>query len=114
MSGQINKPKVHVYTETFYSVFLRGAECGGQPLYLGETEAAAYEANPDLFAAKHFGFATVETYREWASLEGLPRCSEHTAQGKQCNAIGGPRTRSEAEWVARHRNAPCKRHGGER
>ena len=109
----INEPKV--YVETTYSVYLRGhlGYGDGINVYLDERQVAEYEADPDLFAARHFGFITAEEYREWVRLEGLARCSERTKQGRQCNAvISGPRAESSTEWFARHRSSPCKTHWG--
>jgi hypothetical protein len=109
---QINRPKV--YVETIYAVeLISPMYCGGNE-YLEEEQVAEYEANPDLFAARHYGFANAEYYREWVQFDGCPRCSETNKRGFQCNGfIGKGRARNAAEWFARHRNSPCRFHGGE-
>jgi hypothetical protein len=81
--------------------------------FLNRQEAVEYNADPDLFAAKHLGFATADEYREWVETQGYALCSERTKSGRLCrNLIGGGQL-DPAEWRARHRSAPCFNHGGQ-
>jgi hypothetical protein len=78
-------------------------------LFLNRDEASEYNADPDLFAAKQFGFASADEYREWVEVGGAALCSERTRSGKLCrNSI--EMTRRPKEWRERHRSAPCWSH----
>lgn len=85
---------------------------GGRTLYLSTEEAERYNADPDAFAAAHFGLSKRE-YLEWLGLEGAPLCGHRTKGGDLCrNMTGGYQLRA-AEWKARHRKLCCTAHGGE-
>jgi len=58
---------------------------GGHDLFLSMDEGRVYDANPDAFAAAHFGL-TLEQYRDWVHGEGVPKCSATTKRGTLCNA----------------------------
>ena len=88
--------------------------CGGETLYLDEAEVAQYNADPDLFAAKHFGFKTADEYREWIATDGGARCSERTKSGELCRVFISRIQLDPSEWKKRHRSAPCTIHGGSR
>lgn len=86
---------------------------GGETIYVGQDEIDRYNADPDLFAAKYYGFATSDEYREWIETDGTARCSERTRAGKLCsNPNGGGSQLDAKEWRARHRSRACSTHGG--
>jgi hypothetical protein len=72
-------------------------------------EFAEHNADPDLFVAKHFGFATVDEYRERNETRGFALCSERTRSGKLCRNSIRMTSRPE-EWREHHRSAPCWSH----
>ena len=85
---------------------------GGETLILTAEEAESYNADPDAFAAEHFGLSKRE-YLQWLDLEGQPLCGHRTKSGDLCrNVTGGFQLRA-AEWKARHRKLFCTAHGGE-
>lgn len=99
---QINE---RVEPEIVYRVSL-AHPCGGEILSLAnQQQLDVYNANPDLFAARHFGFETTDEYREWLEFAGTPLCNVHTC----FNAIGSEQLDS-AEWRKLHRSAPCSVH----
>lgn len=84
--------------------------CGGETIYLDEHEAAVFNADPDAYAAWHFGFSSVADYRTWIVSKGTALCSEHTRSGRPCQ---NPNARSQlevGEWRQRHRTQPCAIH----
>jgi hypothetical protein len=84
----------------------------GQNVYLDADDVAEYNADPDLFVAKHFGFTTVEGYREWVETNNAALCSKHSKTGKPCrNSIG--MTYAPEDWRQRHRSGPCFVHAKE-
>jgi hypothetical protein len=109
MSDQINDPEP--YVETLLCVYLIMQKGGfGENVYLSEQEAECYRADPDLFAARHFGFASIDEYREWVAASNSALCSERTRNGKLCGNSIGMTFRPE-EWRAQHRSHPCWVHG---
>ena len=78
---------------------------------LGETaeEAAIFDANPDAWAANHYG-VTVEQYREWLDCHGLPRCGAKTKAGKLCSQVIARELLDALEFVAEHRTHYCNIH----
>jgi hypothetical protein len=81
----------------------------GTNVWLDEEELARYNADPDQFTAAHFGFSTVDEYREWVACNNAALCSERTKSGKLCgNSIG--MTYRPENWRARHRSGPCFLH----
>src|SRR4051812_26093523 len=93
---------------------LTGANGQGENYWLDEDEVARYNADPDGFAAKHFGFDDVDDYREWVVCNGAPLCSERTKSGKPCaRRIGDPLNHPPRDWLTFHRSRPCQKHGGE-
>jgi len=99
--------------EQIWSVYLVTRRDGcGQNVYLGDDEIARYNADPDGFAANHFGFENVEDYREWVETSNAALCSERTKNGKLCgNSIG--MTYKPEVWRERHRSGPCFLHAKE-
>jgi hypothetical protein len=99
--------------EYIWSAHVACGGCSGRTLYLDPDDVDQYNADPDLFVAKHFGFETVDEYREWVEARGSALCSERTAAGKLCRNSIGMTYRPEV-WRERHRSAPCSVHGGVR
>lgn len=87
---------------------------GGFNLWLTSDEVHEYNSDPDLYVARHLGFATAEQYREWVKTEGTALCSERTKSGRLChNSIAGGHgtQRNAVTWLQLHRSAPCHVHG---
>ena len=78
-------------------------------LFLDKDEAAAYNADPDLYAAKYLGFETAEEYREWIKTDCCALCSERTKHGRACQRQATPRL-SPPDWKRLHRNVACRMH----
>jgi hypothetical protein len=83
---------------------------GGETLLVGRAELDQYNLDPDGYAAEHFGFATIDEYREWAALDGTPLCSEQTKSGELCRNSISRSQREAADWKALHRTQPCTVH----
>src|SRR5262249_26684517 len=67
MSEMINGPACQCLD---WIAYLERADSGGaadEVVFTNATEAAAFNANPDAYAAKHFGLS-VEEYREWTRV----------------------------------------------
>jgi hypothetical protein len=109
MPNSINHP-VDPAVAAFYVVAIRRApDYGGKRLFLDPVEFDEYNRDPDLFAARHFGFATADEYREWVHCHGYPHCSEPTKSGQLCrNPVGG--FLKPCEWREQHRSRPCFLH----
>ena len=86
--------------------------CGGNTLHLDREEAEQYNADPDAFAAAHFGLSKIE-YLQWLDREGAPLCGERTKSGDLCRNLTGGFQLNAAKWKARHRSFACVAHGGE-
>jgi hypothetical protein len=84
--------------------------CGGESLYLDLEEAKAYNADPDGFAAKHFGFTSADEYREWIETQGAALCGARTRSGKLCSNFVSRIQLNPGEWKARHRQIACHAH----
>jgi hypothetical protein len=82
----------------------------GVTFFLNRAEVERYNADPDRFAADHFGFALVADYREWVETDGRPLCSERTRSGALCrNGVTGGGADPDI-WRRRHRSEPCAVH----
>jgi hypothetical protein len=85
---------------------------GGETLYLSDEEASRYNADPDGFAADHFGLSKVD-YIEWLACHGAPLCKHRTKTGDLCrNQIDG--MKDSLEWRALHRHGSCSSHAASR
>jgi len=82
---------------------------GHNGISLDEEEVAAYDADPDLWAADYFGL-TLEQYREWIRTDGTPLCGATTKAGKPCPVPLGPVQQQITPWLALHRNGLCCAH----
>jgi len=82
---------------------------GAETIYLDGVEAAKYNADPDGYAAKHFGLSLVE-YLEWVRLDGEPYCAAITKGGFPCRNLCGPAQSRALEWKALHRKDYCGVH----
>ena len=85
---------------------------GGNTLYLDSEEAERYDADPDTYAASHFGLSKIE-YLQWVDLEGAPLCGHRTKGGDLCRNMTGGYQLHAADWQKRHRKLFCTSHGGE-
>ena len=106
-AGWINKPIDP--NDCAYLVCLEHP-CGGETLEIGRRELDTYNADPDRYAAKHFGFATADEYREWIETNGTPLCSERTKSGHPCRQMVSRGQLDPAEWKQLHRNVACWMH----
>ena len=82
---------------------------GGETIYLKPSEVPLFKADPDAFAAKHYGL-TVAQYAEWVATEGAPLCGDRTAKGTLCKNLTGGFQLSASEWKALHRELSCHSH----
>jgi hypothetical protein len=74
-----------------------------------DEEAAAYDADPDLWAADYFG-QTREQYREWIFTDGTPLCGATTKAGEPCPVPLGHVQQQIRPWLALHRKGLCSAH----
>jgi hypothetical protein len=72
---------------------------------------ARYTADPDSFAAAHFGLSVVDYY-EWLDVRGIPLCGHRTKSGALCKVQIGRGFREATEWKQLHRRQYCRVHGG--
>jgi hypothetical protein len=82
---------------------------GGNDIYFDEQEAHKYNADPDGYAARHFGLTKIE-YLQWIDLDGAPLCGHRTAGGDLCRNLTGGNQLRASEWKARHRKFRCATH----
>lgn len=82
---------------------------GGENLFMNGPEAARYEADPDAFAANHFGLTKIEYY-QWLDTEGAPLCSHRTARGDNCRSRTGGHQLTPQHWKTLHRKRLCAAH----
>lgn len=84
---------------------------GNRSIMVTVEELAAYNADPDKFAAENFGL-TVPQYEEWIAVDGAPLCGATTKAGKLCSVMLGRVQMGPDEWLALHREQYCHAHGG--
>lgn len=96
------KAEVHIYSNI-------RAPGGGECIAIDEGSVDAFKANPDLFAARHFG-ATVDEYREWIEFDGTPLCGHRTKAGKLCSLRCGRSQMIIRDFLAMHRVYACGVH----
>jgi hypothetical protein len=84
--------------------------CGGETTCIDRAELEQYNADPDGYAARHFGFANADDYREWIECHGAALCGERTKAGKLCRQLISRIQLSPAEWREQHRSQPCTAH----
>jgi hypothetical protein len=82
---------------------------GGEAISLSVEEAAAYDADPDAWAADYFNL-TLQQYREWIRTEGTPLCGAITKAGKPCSVPIGRYQQESQPWLALHRSERCSAH----
>ncbi len=83
---------------------------GGNTIYFeSREEAKTYDADPDAFAAKHFGLTKIE-YLQWVDTDGAALCSHRTKGGDLCRNLISRIQLSAKQWKARHRKALCTTH----
>ena len=84
---------------------------GDERLYPDDDMIARYTADPDAFAAAHFGLSITDYY-EWLDTGGIPLCGHPTKTGALCKVQIGRGYRDVAEWKRLHRQQYCPVHGG--
>ena len=84
---------------------------GGNTIFLDREEAGRYNADPDAYAASHFGLSKIE-YLQWVDLDGAPLCGHRTKGGDLCRNMTGGYQLGAAEWQGLHRKLFCTSHGG--
>ena len=82
---------------------------GAKTIHLDAVEAAKYNADPDGYAAKHFGLSLAD-YLEWVRLDGEPYCASPTASGRLCRNLCGPTQSPALQWKELHRHGCCGTH----
>jgi hypothetical protein len=82
---------------------------GGHDIYMNEEDADRYNADPDAYAAQHFGLTKIE-YLQWIDLDGAPLCGHRTAGGDLCRNMTGGSQLKASKWKARHRKFYCASH----
>jgi hypothetical protein len=82
----------------------------GDEVRISEADLVEYRRDPDLFAARHFGFATVEDYVSWVTLDGCPRCAGTTKDGKPCQQKIVTRSLGATRFRELHRSRFCSIH----
>jgi hypothetical protein len=108
MITSINKPIDPA--DATYVVDVQDAYYGfGKELCLDRDELDQYNRDPDLFTARHFGFATADQYREWIVLQGAALCSERTKSGRMCRTRLRDKLKA-SDWRKQHRSRPCHVH----
>lgn len=75
------------------------------------TELSEFNADPDRYAASHFGLP-LALYIEWIKLDGTPLCAGQVGTGQDCRNGIGPSKMSPNAWYNSHREAYCKSHRG--
>jgi hypothetical protein len=86
-----------------------------EEVYITDEQAARWQADPDLCAARYFGLS-VEEYCEWIKFDGTPLCGRLTKRGCPCGALlkkgdyHFDTRECASEWKRRHRKEPCHAH----
>jgi hypothetical protein len=81
-----------------------------EEVYITEEQAARWQADPDLCAARYFGLS-VEEYREWVvETFGTPLCGARTKSGHLCRNIARSGSFDAETWKRLHRRATCHSH----
>lgn len=94
--------------EAFWSACM-ASPGGATTIHLDESEVAAFDGDPDGYAAKYFGLS-LQDYYEWVHLDGTPLCGETTKSGALCKVPCGRTQLGPSEWSERHRNEVCGTH----
>lgn len=103
--NQINEPS---WIERFACIT---TPYGGETVGLSDEQAAEFDADPDEYAAQHFGLSKAD-YREWIRTRGSPLCGERTKSGSLCKQAIGPGQQEAKVWRVLHRQGCCHWHGG--
>ena len=107
--AMINKPiPLEALKFTLYLRSINGSERVTANLAVLEE----YNADPDAFAARHFG-VTVEDYTTWIEQNGTARCGATTSKGRPCKSGVGAGMLGLKEFLEIDRTRYCKTHGGE-
>jgi hypothetical protein len=95
----------------FSAYFEVATVAGGESVRVNSLrQIAEHGADPEAFAATHFGM-TVEQYRLWLRLEGALRCTGHTARGRPCRNTFASHLPAR-DWLAACPTARCHLHSG--
>ncbi len=85
---------------------------GGETVVVPSNSVVEYVADPQGFAARHFGVSK-EQYLLWVEMDGMPQCGATTKNGPRCkNGVSGGSQRSIEEWL-RLDGGYCAVHGGD-
>jgi len=98
-----NKPADQCWVANVITVW------GGENIFMDRAEAALYAADPDAFAARHFGLTKIEYY-QWLDTQGSPLCRHRTARGDLCRNLTGGQQLAPDHWKSKHRKLFCKAH----
>jgi hypothetical protein len=99
-----NGPAQQIWTVNIITVW------GGEELIMRrEADARRYHADPDAYAAAHFGLSKIEYY-QWLDTEGSPLCGHRTASGDECRARTGGYQLTPHHWQSLHRKKLCGAH----
>ena len=72
---------------------------GGRDVILKAADLQEFAADPEKWAAAHFGVSK-ENYRDWIATDGTPRCSALTKKGKPCQGTFRRGCQMDiAEWM---------------
>lgn len=97
------------FDKQLVEVGLNGPTVDDCTVFLSRAEIKQYNRDPDRYAATHFGFDSVDEYREWVETMGAALCSERTRTGALCrNSLFFCET--PADWRWNHRSMPCRVH----
>lgn len=83
---------------------------GGNTIFITTPEEAAhYNADPDAYAAEHFGLSKID-YLQWIDTDGAALCGHRTKGGDLCRNLVSRIQLGAKEWKAKHRKALCTTH----
>lgn len=98
-----NGPAEPIWTVNIITVW------GGANIFMSQAEAKRYAADPDAYAARHYGLSKIEYY-QWLDTEGSPLCAHRTAAGDQCRNLTGGFQLAPQHWKSLHRKLVCRAH----
>jgi hypothetical protein len=107
--GQIKRRPLNMSAEQVWLFYPTTPWGGGETLYLNDKEAEGCNADPDDFAAEHFGMTKAEYY-EWIDLGGTALCSRLNKNGKPCGQAVSKIQQGPGAWLSLHRKRPCAIH----
>lgn len=103
----MTKPSINSGSLTYCASLITPLGC--ESVILSEGEALSYQADPDNFAASHYGLKLGE-YQEWLDMQGAALCSARTKEGALCKNQISPIQQEADAWKRLHRNGRCHAH----